>query len=178
MSEDPAVEEPPACLLVYRAGSRPFRSRSAATRGVSQVTGSGRPRSAGSRLARPRVMPYAGFSRVSSGAVVTRCVRRRRKASGRAASTSDVPVTYPRVAPPGDRNAYLQAFRRSPLTDSNRRPPPYHLALRSVHGNSASNGAFPAIFASSSARSVCHQRALSRPRRPRARPQNLSPTQP
>jgi hypothetical protein len=24
------------------------------------------------------------------------------------------------------RNAYLQAFLRSPLTDSNRRPPPYH----------------------------------------------------
>src|SRR5215218_10839774 len=53
-------------------------------------------------------------------------------ASGR--QSQNVPVSYPReiqISPSqATLHAYLQGFCASPLTDSNRRPPPYHRSLR------------------------------------------------
>ena len=47
------------------------------------------------------------------------------------ARTADVSVMCPRVRRVGNTTiADLQALYRSPLTDSNRRPPPYHRATR------------------------------------------------
>jgi len=52
--------------------------------------------------------------------------RRRREASRCVALTGDVPAVYPRVAWEGDSKCLFAGISRSPLTDSNRRPPPYH----------------------------------------------------
>jgi len=55
------------------------------------------------------------------------CVKRRRETSRYVASTRDVPATYPRVARPDDTKCLFTGISsQSPLTDSNRRPPPYH----------------------------------------------------
>src|SRR5207247_7974418 len=42
------------------------------------------------------------------------------------ALTTDVPACTRVLFEQTTTNTYLQAFCRSPLTDSNRRPPPYH----------------------------------------------------
>jgi hypothetical protein len=59
-----------------------------------------------------------------------RCVARRRACPRVPARPKNVPVSYPRrieLSPsPATLHAHLQGFCASALTDSNRRPPPYH----------------------------------------------------
>jgi hypothetical protein len=54
-----------------------------------------------------------------------------------ARESQNVPVSYPRridIAPlQATQHAHLQGFCASPLTDSNRRPPPYHGGFRASH---------------------------------------------
>src|SRR5438046_433419 len=83
----------------------------------------------------------------------------------------------------GNRNlpfAGRSSSQKSPLTDSNRRPPPYH-------GDSALDNARPTRFhrALSPANSIVQSRgdpfpsrALNLPEKPRTCPQNLSPRSP
>ena len=58
------------------------------------------------------------------------CVRRRRETSRCVASTRNVPAMYPCVAQADDTKCPFAGLSSSPLTDSNRRPPPYHRTTR------------------------------------------------
>src|SRR6266511_4002298 len=53
--------------------------------------------------------------------------------------SQNVPVSYPRrikISPSrATQYAHLQGFLPSPLTDSNRRPPPYHFGVAATGGN-------------------------------------------
>jgi hypothetical protein len=61
---------------------------------------------------------------------VSGCVARRRACPASARQSQNVPVSYPRSVSNSSAQAtlyaHLQGFSASPLTDSNRRPPPYH----------------------------------------------------
>jgi hypothetical protein len=129
-----------------------------------------------------------------SGAVDEQALRRRRRLSISSAScrrTRDVanvrecppfpnvPVSYPRetwITPPQTTpQPYLQGFLGSPLTDSNRRPPPYPFERRRGAEERRLTPCFPCNSASSSARRTLPRRALSLPEKPRTCPQNLPP---
>jgi hypothetical protein len=91
----------------------------------------GSQRRVGAGNADPR---FAGGFRVSGGDRVSRARFRLCRETSRmpasARQSQNVPVSYPRSAhiSSGQATTYahLQGFSRSPLTDSNRRPPPYH----------------------------------------------------
>jgi hypothetical protein len=79
-----------------------------------------------------------------------------------ARESQNVPVSYPRridIAPlQATQHAHLQGFCASPLTDSNRRPPPYHVTLAVPHGYRAqpfrlAHG-IPAVFGEQALRLV------------------------
>jgi hypothetical protein len=68
---------------------------------------------------------------------------------------TDVPAVYPRVAQAEDKKSNLQACRESPLTDSNRRPPPYHLtAVGNPAPSAFTNGSHFLVFSGPSCRDV------------------------
>jgi len=84
-------------------------------------------RVSGSRPSRQRLrLVCRAFPQEAVGAVSAHRVRRRREMSRCVASTRHVPAVYPRVAHPGDIKCLFAGNLSSPLTDSNRRPPPYH----------------------------------------------------
>jgi hypothetical protein len=80
----------------------------------------------------------------------------------------------------GAQKLHLQAFSRSPLTDSNRRPPPYHggFGLSTLCRRFAFTERFRRKLSSSAARRSLPQHALNLPEKPRTCPQNLSPRWP
>jgi hypothetical protein len=86
---------------------------------------------------------FAGAFRVSGGDRVSRARFRLCRETSRmpasARQSQNVPVSYPRSAhiSSGQATAYahLQDFSRSPLANSNRRPPPYHLTPAATTGN-------------------------------------------
>src|SRR5215213_8205617 len=88
---------------------------------------------------------------------------------------SDARATYVRRR--GNKNGDLLAFLGSPLTDSNRRPPPYHggFRFRGVVRRIVLAEPFPRYFRDSSAARPLLGTALNLPDRPRTCPQNLAP---
>jgi hypothetical protein len=71
---------------------------------------------------------------------------------------TQMPAVYRVLRGKATRNAYLQAFRQSPLTDSNRRPPPYH-ALPAATGRNQRQRFWLVLGASGSRRFAtgCHR---------------------
>jgi hypothetical protein len=85
-----------------------------------------------------------------------------------------------RLPPPTTERLAEQEKTRSPLTDSNRRPPPYHgFALRSKGmGNGASRRAFPATTRFRFRGALSPRRAPSRPAKPSTFPKPCPQTNP
>jgi hypothetical protein len=74
---------------------------------------------------------------IRSSRARSRPCRETSRAPASARESQNVPVSYPRridIAPlQATQHAHLQGFCASPLTDSNRRPPPYHGGFRASH---------------------------------------------
>jgi len=118
-SEPPGIQGPSSCCFTRDRDASLSLSASAdpSLRGGSQDLARTDNRSA--------VACRSFFTAPFSDAPLSRA-RRRREASRCVALTGDVPAVYPRVAWEGDSKCLFAGISRSPLTDSNRRPPPYH----------------------------------------------------
>jgi len=126
-SEPPGIQGPSSCCFTRDRDASLSLSASAdpSLRGGSQDLARTDNRSA--------VACRSFFTAPFSDAPLSRA-RRRREASRCVALTGDVPAVYPRVAWEGDSKCLFAGISRSPLTDSNLRPPPYHGGLARREG--------------------------------------------